>query len=68
MNSYPVAAALPDGRIFLAWEACDGNLDHTRIVGAFSRDDGRSWDRPETIIDIPGMVNADPALVPPHSG
>ena len=63
MNSYPVAAALPDGRIFLTWEACDGNLDHTHIVGAFSRDDGRTWGRPETIIDIPLMVNADPAII-----
>src|SRR6185437_408207 len=62
-NSYPVVAALPDGRLFLAWEAADGLSVNTRIVGAFSKDGGRHWDQPETIIDTPMMIDADPAVI-----
>ena len=62
LNSYPVVAALPDGRLFLAWDASDGQSDKARIVGAFSRDGGRHWDKPETIIDTP-LVDCDPAVV-----
>ena len=62
LNSYPVVAALPDGRLFLAWTTNGGQASSTRIVGAFSSDGGRHWDKPETIIDTP-LGDGDPAVV-----
>ena len=62
LNSYPVVAALPDGRLFLTWEASSGQSSNTRIVGAFSSDGGRSWDKPETIIDTP-LADCDPTII-----
>lgn len=61
-NSYPTVAALPDGRLFLTWEASTGNSSNTRIVGAFSRDGGRSWGQPETLIDTP-LLDCDPNII-----
>ena len=61
-NSYPVVAALPDGRLFLAWQANGGQAGSTRIVGAFSSDGGRHWDKPETVIDTP-LADGDPAVI-----
>jgi lysophospholipase L1-like esterase len=61
-NSYPTVVTLPDDRLFLAWEASDGQSDNTRIVGAFSNDGGRTWDKPETIIDTP-LVDCDPTII-----
>jgi lysophospholipase L1-like esterase len=62
LNSYPVVAALPDGRLFLAWAAAGGPSGKMRIAGAFSRDGGRHWDKPETIIDTP-LADCDPAII-----
>jgi len=62
LNSYPVVAALPDGRLFLTWEASGGQSGSTRIVGAFTSDGGRHWDKPETIIDTP-LADGDPAVI-----
>jgi lysophospholipase L1-like esterase len=61
-NSYPVVAALPDGRLFLTWAASTARQEKTRIVGAFSQDGGRHWDQPETIINSP-LGDCDPAVV-----
>lgn len=62
-NSYPTVAALPDGRLFLTWEASNGQPDrNTRVVGAFSNDGGRKWSKPETIIDTP-MMDCDPTII-----
>jgi lysophospholipase L1-like esterase len=61
-NSYPVVAALPDGRLFLAWTTDGGKSDSQRIVGAFSSDGGRHWDKPETVIDTP-LADGDPAVI-----
>jgi lysophospholipase L1-like esterase len=61
-NSYPVIAALPDGRLFLAWTTNGGQSSSTRIVGAFSTDGGRHWDKLETVIDTP-LGDGDPAVV-----
>lgn len=61
-NSYPTVATLPDGRLFLTWEAGDGRSEDTRVVGAFSTDGGRTWSKPQTLIDTP-LVDADPTLV-----
>jgi hypothetical protein len=61
-NSYPVVAALPEGRLFLTWQANGGQSGSSRIVGAFSSDGGRHWDKPETIIDTP-VADGDPAVI-----
>jgi len=61
-NSYPTVAALADGRLFLTWEASSGQTSNTRIVGAFSSDGGRTWGRPETIIDTP-LMDCDPTII-----
>lgn len=63
-NAYPTVAALPDGRLLLTWTAFDHTEKWGRIVAAFSTDDGRSWTKPETIIDTGnGMGDYDPAIV-----
>jgi lysophospholipase L1-like esterase len=61
-NSYPTVATLADGRLFLTWEASAGQSSNSRIVGAFSSDGGRTWDKPETIIDTP-LLDCDPTIV-----
>jgi lysophospholipase L1-like esterase len=61
-NSYPTVATLPDGRLFLTWEAGTGKSSNTRVVGAFSSDGGRTWDKPETIIDTP-LLDCDPTII-----
>ena len=62
-NSYPVVAALPDGRLFLVWAAVGGPSGKMRIAGAFSQDGGRHWDKAETIIDTPALADCDPAII-----
>ena len=60
-NAYPTVAALPDGRLFLTWSASDGAK--IRIVGAFSRDGGKTWGAPEELIDTPGFGDHDPNII-----
>lgn len=56
-NSYPTLAALPDGRLLLVWSA------DSRIVGSWSRDNGKSWSSETTLIDLPATVSADPTII-----
>ncbi len=43
-------------------QANGGQAGDARIVGAFSSDSGRHWDKPETIIDTP-LADGDPAVI-----
>jgi hypothetical protein len=61
VNAYPVVACLPDGRLFLAWCASDGNK--FRIVGAFSKDAGKNWGAPEELINTEGFVDGDANII-----
>ncbi|MDB6128063.1 MAG: glycosyl hydrolase repeat-containing protein [Verrucomicrobia bacterium] len=61
-NSYPTVAALPDGRLFLTWEATGVPNMHSRIVGAFSSDGGRTWGAPEVLIDTE-LEDCDPNII-----
>jgi hypothetical protein len=61
-NSYPTVATLPDGRLFLTWEATGRPGMRSRIVGAFSSDAGRTWSKPEVVIDTE-LEDCDPNII-----
>ncbi len=62
-HAYPVIARTAGGQLLTVWTMMDAEKRDGRIVGAFSRDGGRTWSEPVTLIDIPGKMDADPSII-----
>lgn len=66
-NSFPDIARLPDGRLLCVFRdaAYPERIRHiesdARVVGCVSKDDGRSWSKPEVVYDDPACQN-DPSV------
>jgi hypothetical protein len=61
-NCYPVVARTGRGNLFTTWTRITQG-DKPRIVGALSKDDGRTWTAPVSLIDTPGRGDYDPNIV-----
>jgi predicted neuraminidase len=66
-HCYPVVARAQSGALFAVWSRVSQIAmppgQEVVIVGAFSRDGGRAWDAPKTLIATPGMGDYDPNIV-----
>lgn len=63
INAYPVVARTLSGNLFVAWSISGpGNTDG-KIVGSVSRDSGRTWSDPITVIDVPKKFDGDPCII-----
>lgn len=63
INAYPVVARTSSGNLFVAWSISGpGNTDG-KIVGSVSRDNGRTWSDPITVIDVPKKFDGDPCII-----
>src|SRR5687768_6578666 len=64
-HSYPVIARTGKGNLFTVWTTVDraGSKQRIVIAGAFSKDGGRTWGEPATLIQTPGMGDYDPNIV-----
>lgn len=63
INAYPVVARTSRGNLFVAWSISGpGNADG-KIVGSISRDSGRTWSDPITVIDVPKKFDGDPCII-----
>ena len=66
-NSFPDIARLPDGRLLCVFRDASfpKQIRHiesdARVVGCISKDDGRTWSKPEVIYDDPNCQN-DPSV------
>lgn len=62
-NHAPNVATLPDGRLLASWftGAHEGDI-HQLILGATSRDGGRSWSPAAPLVDLPRKSDFDPAF------
>ena len=64
INAYPVIAPLPNGDLFCVWTAGrKGDQESYRIVGAFSKDQGKSWTSPVLLIQNENALDADPNIL-----
>jgi predicted neuraminidase len=62
-NAYPVIAETANGGLLAVWSlTAKGDADG-RIVGATSRDEGRTWSTPVSIISTKGKFDADPNII-----
>lgn len=61
-HCYPVLARTAKGNLFVAWAYFEPNKDG-KIIGALSTDNGKTWNKPVTIIETSGMSDADPAII-----
>lgn len=62
-NTIPQVARLGDGRllcVFSSYAKDDGN---GRIMGAFSSDGGKTWSKPQLLIDDPAKNDGDPNIL-----
>jgi hypothetical protein len=62
-NGQPRVALVPDGRIFLVWNAAIGFARGDRIAGSFSSDGGRTWSESLELINNPDRDDGDPAII-----
>src|SRR5262249_16159635 len=64
-HCYPVIVRTGRGNLFTTWttETGLGAGKEIKIVGAFSRHGGKSWDAPRVLIHTPGMGDFDPNVV-----
>ena len=62
-HSYPVAHRTSKGNIIVIWSLRPGNNAKNRLVGAVSKDQGKSWGKPFEVLDTPGQSDGDPALI-----
>jgi len=66
-HCYPVIIRTGRGNLFTVWTKVEGKKTEPErrivIVGAFSRDGGRTWGEPTTLIHTPGMGDYDPNVV-----
>ena len=64
INAIPCVTATPGGNLIAAWTAFRAEANpKLRVVASVSRDLGRSWSPPVTLIDNPGKTDADPSLI-----
>lgn len=63
VNAYPVIARTADGSLFAVWTHLRRGAQKPVIVGSFSRNGGRDWSKPVTLIDTPGKDDYDPNIV-----
>lgn len=61
-HAYPVLSRTSKDNLFVAWAYYDSSKKG-RIVGSVSTDNGKTWSKPVTVIDTPGMSDADPAII-----
>lgn len=61
LNCYPCMARLDDGRLMLVW--CHQSSKGGIIVSALSRDHGRTWSEPATLIQTINGRDYDPSIV-----
>lgn len=63
-NHGPSVIALPDGRLLCCWFSApyEGSI-HLVLLGSFSEDQGRSWQRAFVLQDNPRWSDYDPAFV-----
>ena len=66
-HCYPVITQTGRGNLFTVWTRIGRTGPGTDrpivIVGSFSKDGGRSWEEPKTLIHTPGMGDYDPNVV-----
>jgi predicted neuraminidase len=62
-HAYPIIARTEAGNLFLAWSMVDTATHQGRVVGAFSYDGGRTWEKPKILIDNPGKSDVDPCIL-----
>lgn len=62
-NAYPVIARTAGGQLITVWTVMEAGNQDGKVVGALSRDGGRTWSDPVTLIDVPGKNDADPNIV-----
>ncbi len=66
-HSYPVVIRTGRSNLFTVWTKVDGKSRQADrrivIVGAFSKDGGRSWGDPKVLIQTAGMGDYDPNVV-----
>lgn len=64
INAYPVIASLPNGDLFCVWTAGrKGDQESYRIVGAFSKDQGKIWTTPTLLFQNENALDADPNIL-----
>lgn len=63
-NHAPNVTTLPDGSLLAAWfsGAYEGDV-HQLVLGAASRDGGKSWSAAVPLVDLPRTSDFDPAFV-----
>jgi len=62
--AYPMVDRLADGRLLCVYSTWrDNDRSHTKVVGVFSDDHGRSWGDPVTLIDSHPHLDYDPAII-----
>lgn len=66
-HCYPVIARTGKSNLFTVWTRIDGRSHGSdrriAIVGAFSKDGGRTWGEPAVLIQNPGLGDYDPNIV-----
>ncbi len=62
-HSLPCIALLEDERLMLVWSRYAPSSTDFAVVGAFSSDGGCSWTPPQSLIDHPGLLDADANIV-----
>ncbi|MGD9562413.1 MAG: sialidase family protein [Pyrinomonadaceae bacterium] len=62
-HAYPVASRTANGNIITIWSLRPGNHAKNKLVGAVSKDDGKTWSAPFEVLDIPERDDGDPALI-----
>ncbi|MFV0390044.1 MAG: sialidase family protein [Pyrinomonadaceae bacterium] len=61
-HCYPVLARTSTGNLFVAWAHFQKNKD-SKILGAVSTDNGRTWGKPFKVLESKGMSESDPAII-----
>jgi len=63
-NHAPSVVLLPDGRLLTAWFSgpFEASVDQA-ILGSYSTDGGKSWERPVVLQDFPHLSDFDPAFI-----
>jgi predicted neuraminidase len=62
-NAYPVIARTANGGLLTVWCLTQKGETGGRIVAATSRDEGRTWTTPVSIINTKGKFDADPNII-----
>src|SRR5690606_5110907 len=63
VSAYPVLGRLPGGRLVCLFSARAAGQKKMKIAASVSDDGGRTWSRPNTVIDTPAAPDYDPSLI-----